>query len=200
MHRHHSLTAAVALLAIVPFAVAFPIWGESAGHDHGDPNAWMKAMTPGEPHAGLAEQAGEWRYMVSIWSDPAAEPMQIEGVSTKTMVMGGRFLREELSGEFMDRPFQGFGITGYNNVTEEYVAIWYDNTSTDINFYTGHEDKKGVRIFTAKTHDPVTGREIQTRSVGRVIDHDHHTFESYMTLPDGTEQLHMRVEYTRAAS
>jgi hypothetical protein len=198
MHRQ-KLTRVLLLLAFA-LAIFVAAAADGEGHDQGDMDAWIAAMTPAKPHGGLAEQAGEWSYVVTIWEGPGAEPMVLDGVSVKTMIMGGRFLKEELTGEFMDRPFQGFGITGFDNVTGEYVAIWFDNMSTGIHWYTGREDAQGVKTYKSTVNDPSSGKAIEMKSVGRVIDRDHHTFESFVTLPDGSEFLHMRVEYTRAAS
>lgn len=187
-------TVIVGLLVLLAAAPSLLL----AGHE-ADESAWVRAMTPGAPHAQLADRAGEWTAVVTFWEEPGAEPTTMNGTSTKTMVMGGRYLREEFSGEFMGRPFRGVGLAGYDNVTKEYVTIWYDNMSTGIHQSSGRDNAKGGQTFTATAHEPGTGRAVKTRSVGRVADRDHHSFESYTTAPDGTEFLHMRVEYTRVS-
>ena len=108
-------TVNLTLLAIL---VALPLvaW---AGDDAAE-EAWMQAMAPGDPHTDLATQAGEWSYIVTLWREPGAEPISLEGVATKTMIMGGRFLREELNGAFDERP-QGFGVTGYDRRSDVHV-------------------------------------------------------------------------------
>lgn len=184
-----------AALALMLAAVPTILLAETNAEE----KAWVRAMTPGQPHARLADRAGEWTAVVTIWQEPGAEPITVKGVSTKTMIMGGRFLQEEFSGEFMGGPFRGVGIAGYDNVTGEYVSIWYDNTSTGIHQSTGRDNGKGGQTFTATHHEPVTGREVKTRSVSHVTDRDHHSFEAYNTLDDGTEFLHMRVDYTRVS-
>ena len=196
MNRYTLLKLMVlALVATMPLIT----WA-GADADPAKMEAWTRAMTPGEPHAELAELAGEWSYTVTVWEEPKGEPTVLHGVSLKTMIMGGRFLREELTGEYMGQPFKGYGLTGHDNVTGEYVSIWLDNMGTGIHFYTGEETARGERTYTSTVHDPISGKAMATRSVGRTIDRDNHDFESYMTLPDGTEFLHMRVDYTRAGS
>ena len=69
MHKR-VLTVVVVLVALV---VALPV-ALQAGGDH-DMEAWARAMTPGQPHADLAKQAGVWSYVVTIWEGPKAEPM-----------------------------------------------------------------------------------------------------------------------------
>lgn len=188
------------IVMVLALLTAMPLLTWAGDADPEKMEAWARAMTPGESHAELAELAGEWRYTVTLWEEPKAEPTVLHGISLKTMIMGGRFLREELTGEFMGKLFQGFGLTGYDNVTGEYVSIWLDNMGTGIHFYTGEETAKGERTYTSEMHDPITGKAMTTRSVGRTIDRDNHSFESYLTLPDGIEFLHMQVDYTRAGS
>jgi hypothetical protein len=187
-----------AILAVVATAlVAMTVPAARAANDAAK-EAWAKAMAPGKPHASLAEEAGDWRYTVTMWEAPGAQPTTLKGVSTKKMVMGGRFLEEELTGEYKEQPFHGHGITGFDNVTQEYQSIWLDNMGTGLQWYTGRDDANGTRTYTSTMRDPVTGRAASMRSVARTIDKDHHTYESYVTLPDGKEMLQMRVEYTRA--
>jgi hypothetical protein len=197
MTRWKTLLAAfvLALIPILPLLA----WAASDTSDaHRD--AWLRAMKPGAPHAQLAELAGEWSYSITYWNGPGAEAQTIEGTAVKQMILGGRYLEETLTGEFLGRPLRGLGITGYDNVTREYVAIWLDNAGTTIGVYRGKGSDKGVRTLTSTMHEPVTGSPLAVRTAMRVVDGDHHTFESYLTLPDGTEFLHMRVEYTRVSS
>jgi len=187
-------------LMVLALLTALPLLTWAGDADPEKMEAWAQAMTPGEPHAGLAEMAGEWRYTVTLWEGPKGEPTVVNGVSLKTMIMGGRFLREELTGEFMGQLFKGYGLTGHDNVTGEYISVWLDNMGTGIHFYTGEETGRGERTYTSTVHDPISGKAMATRSVGRTIDRDNHNFQSYMTLPDGNEFLHMQVDYTRAGS
>jgi hypothetical protein len=186
-----TLAALLAALAMTPWI----LW--AAGDEGAAAEAWARSMTPGSQHARLAERAGEWRATVTIWSAPGAEPTVLEGTSTKTMTLNGRYLEETFTGEIMGRPFRGHGITGFDNVTKRYVSIWYDNMGTGIHVSEGGDDGKGGLAFTSTRHDPVTGKPVEQRSTGRRIDGDHHSWESFERTADGKEYLHMRVEYTR---
>jgi hypothetical protein len=195
MHERRWILASVLFIAAVAALVALPSRGGAP--DEAQMQAWAKAMTPGAPHAELAEQAGEWRMAGTMWGEKGAPPVTFKGLATKTMVLGGRFLQEEVTGDFMDHVFHGLGLTGYDNVTKQYVGVWLDNMATGLPYFTGQADGPGARTFKSMANDPMTGKAIRTRSVGKQVDHDHLTYESYITLPDGTEQLHMRLEYTR---
>jgi hypothetical protein len=187
------LRTAVAAAALIVLPLA------AAGHSEEELAQWQKAATPGAPHEELAREAGSWTYVVTMWDGPDAEPMQLGGIARKQMVMGGRYLQEEVSGSFMGQEFDGFGVTGYDNVAGEYVSIWFDNHGTAIQQAKGKDDGTGTLVFRGEFLAP-SGTKVKTRSLTRTIDADHHTYESYMTKPGEKEHLHMRVEYTRAGS
>ena len=58
--------------------------------------------------------AGTWDTTMKLWMEPGAEPMVSTGTSTNTMILGGRQLKMEYSGTFMDMPFMGIGFTGFD--------------------------------------------------------------------------------------
>ena len=51
---------------------------------------WQRAANPGAAHRELAQQAGSWTYVVTMWHEPGSDPVQLEGIARKTMIMGGR--------------------------------------------------------------------------------------------------------------
>ena len=167
---------AMLMLMVLALFAALPLLTWAGDADPEKMEAWAQAMTPGEAHAGLAEMAGEWRYTITLWEDPKGEPTVVNGVSLKTMIMGGRFLREELTGEFMGQPFKGYGLTGYDNVTGEYVAVWLDNMGTGIHFYSGEETGPGERTYHSTAHDPISGKDGKLPSVGNTVDVANATF------------------------
>lgn len=185
-------------LAIVTVLLALSL-AVVAGHSEEEMAQWQKAMTPGAPHEALAQQAGSWVYVATIWEEPGGEPTRFQGIARKTMVMGGRYLQEELSGLFMGQEFQGFGVSGYDNVTGEHVSIWFDNMSTSILHSISKETRSGA-LECRREQSSFTGEKLKTRSLSRVVDKDHHTYESYQTKPGQSEFLHMRVEFTRVGA
>ena len=134
-----------------------------------------------------------------MWNEPGSDPVQLEGIARKTMIMGGRYLREELSGSFNGREFTGFGVTGYDNVAGEFVSIWFDNMGTAILRSIGRADGSGTKVYRSEHLNPA-GEKVNIRSLTRMIDKDHHTYESYLTRRGGKDHLQMRVEYTRTGA
>src|SRR6266581_4403576 len=62
--------------------------------------AMMKAATPGEMHKKLEPLAGSWEFTVKFWLDPSKPAMESKGTAESKWVMGNRFLRQEVKGEF----------------------------------------------------------------------------------------------------
>ena len=177
-----------------------PQKGEQEGEQQGDAamEDWMAAMSPGEVHQWLAGMAGDWTYESSMWMNPEAPPMKSSGDSKKSMIMEGRFLQEEMSGEMMGRPFTGRGLTGFDNVSGQLVGSWIDNMSTSLSTMHGELDEENQRIVAhSEMQDPGSGETLKLKMVTSVLDPDHHTFEDFVLLPDGQEMKQMEITYTR---
>ena len=163
-------------------------------------DAWHKYMTPGEPHARLVKKAGDWNVAVKIWHSPDMEvPEESTATSRIKAIMGGRYILEKVKGEAMGMPFEGLGISGYDNLTKKFIGVWVDTMSTGIIHSEGTPAQYGDIINFEGTHpDPLRGRYDKTRSVERTISDDKFIFTSYKTSDDGREFKGMELTYTRA--
>jgi len=169
-----------------------------------DPNAmanYMKAGEKGPAHEFLALFAGEFDAVTRMWWDPAAEPMQSKGSCTNTMVMDGRFLKTEYSGDMMGIPFSGFALTGFDNNKKLFTNVWVDSMSTGIAPAFGNLDRTGtVMTLVGQMDEPNTGEMGKFyKQVFRLIDEDHHVMEMWEILY-GDEFKAMEIEYTRKKS
>src|SRR5512143_1691169 len=90
---------------------------------------YQELATPGAPHQLLARMAGSWNVRSSCAMEPGKPPMESTGTSEQKMILGGRFLQQEFSGEMMGSPFTGIGVTGYDNHIKKYVSTWIDSMS-----------------------------------------------------------------------
>ena len=104
-----------------------------------------------------------------------------------------------MSGSFKGQEFTGFGVTGYDNVAGEFVSIWFDNMGTAILHSIGRAGGSGTKVYRGEHLNPA-GETVKTRSSTRMVDKDHHTYESYVTRQGGKDHLQMRVEYTRTGA
>ncbi len=159
--------------------------------------AFEASMTPGDPHALLEAQAGEFTALVKSYAGPGADPEISESRVVREMELGGRVLREEWSGTVMGMPFTGIGRTGYDNVTGRYWSTWTDNLSTGLFVAYGEQLDDGSLEFIGEMPDPMTGSMEPTRSVARYGD-DIETMDMYRMVGDD-EVLVMHFELRRRA-
>jgi hypothetical protein len=186
----YKLTFAVAALAVtLPFV--------SFSQNNDDMKAMMAAATPGESHQMLAKSAGSWTGTVTMWMQPGAPPTVSQAQATNEMIMGGRYLKSTNSGNVMGMPFEGVGITGYDNVRKQFVNSWIDNMGTGIMTMSGAWDAASKSIvYTGSMADPVSGKDMAFREVWKFVDNDHQVMEMYNQI-DGKEVKSMEISYTR---
>jgi len=159
----------------------------------------MKLASPGPHHEQLKKLVGEWNLTVKWAMDPSQPMQETKSTSVVTSLMDGRYCQEVSSGEMMGKPFNGMGITGYDNVLNKYVSIWIDNMGTGIMTSEGTADASGKIVnWTGQSSDPMTGKLARLRMVTRFVDDDHHVFEMYARSPDGKQEFKtMEITYER---
>lgn len=159
--------------------------------------AYQRAATPGPQHAVLAKMAGEFTLTFKMFNEPGAEPEVSTGTSSRRMILGGRYLEETVHSSVMGQPFEGRGLTGYDNVTGSWWGSWIDTMSTAIMITGGAWDEEtGVGTFEGEFNDPVTGELQSSRSVIRRLPNGDELMEMYMTTAVG-EAKSMEILYQR---
>ena len=161
-------------------------------------DAMMKAMMPGEPHKLLENMVGTFDVKVTAWMMPGDPPMNSTGTSVNTWIMGGRFVEEKFTGQFMGQPFTGIGYLGYDNIKKTYWSSWMDNMSTGAMMSTGSTSDNGKTWkFTATMPDPMTGKDTPIEEHVNVTDKDHYSFDMWAPGPDGKMMKTMAIAYSR---
>jgi hypothetical protein len=159
---------------------------------------YMQAATPGDQHRLLEKLAGRFDVRGQMWTTPGQEPVESSGVAEARMILGGRYLEQKFRGDFMGMPFEGIALTGYDNVSKEFVGTWIDSMGTGFMTSTGSADDSGsVLSFTARWNDPILGPTDYDEKV-TIVDDDHHIMEMWGPAPDGTRYKMMELHYTRA--
>ncbi|MFN0188973.1 MAG: DUF1579 domain-containing protein [Bacteroidia bacterium] len=158
-------------------------------------NAKMAAaMTPGEEHNALGSQVGDWTEEITIWMHEAAEPVTNQAKVKIEMILGGRFQQTIHTGDFMGMPFEGVGVTGYDNVSKKYYSTWIDNMSTGIMYSTGTMNIKIKAIeFYGEQADPITGKTVKIREVLAQVSEGEMHLEMYSTPSGGKEFMSMKI-------
>jgi len=158
---------------------------------------YTKLGTPGAPHKLLASMAGSWSTKIKSWMEPNKPPMESVGTCEQKMILGGRFLQQEFTGDMMGSRFTGIGVTGYDNHTKKYVSTWMDSMGTAILFFEGTASADGKTITQESRYDDPIKGPMKWRSVTKIVNDDTHVFEMYGTAKKGKEEKMMEITYTR---
>jgi Protein of unknown function (DUF1579) len=190
--------ASLALVAATPWQDAKA--KDGAGMPSADDMAaMMKFGTPGPMHADLAKQVGKWTVTGEWIMDPAAPPTKTSGTAEFKMILGGRYIMQELSSTSSWGPFNGVGVTGYNNGTGKFEDVWMDDMSTAIFNCTG-EMKGDVASFAGDMYDPITKSMSKMRYDIKHSGADEFTMDMYCTSAGKPEFKCMTLNYKRAAA
>jgi hypothetical protein len=155
--------------------------------------------TPGASHQILAQRAGKWTYTMKMFMPGIPEPMETKGTSDAKLIMDGRFVQENVTGDFMGEPFHGVYTLGYDNLKKKYVATWMDNMGTAIGYSEGTYDPATKTLtFAGECPDVMAGKYVKSRSVDKMIDNDHGIMQGFQIGADGKEYMSMEMHYTRA--
>ena len=153
-----------------------------------------------EAHDRLKAFEGTFSAECKLWMGPG-DPMVTTGVMENTLALGGRFLRQDYTGDPNDGPFsnfEGHGYWGYNTVTKKYEGFWIDTASTSMQTEKGDVDAAGkVWTMVGQMTDPQSGKPMTKRSVITLQDDDHHKIEMFFQRPDGNEFKAMEINYSR---
>ena len=158
--------------------------------------AMMKASAVGPQHKFLSQMEGTWKATVKSYMDPTAPPSVDTVNCVNKMIFGGRFLQQQCNGQFMNAPWEGMGLTGYDNLTQKYVSTWADSMGTGIMSSEGTQTDSKIITMTGNMNDPTMGL-MKVREVVRVNSDKEYVFEMYTTGKDGKEVKMMDITYNK---
>lgn len=158
--------------------------------------AWMDAGTPGENHKLLEHFVGDWEVATTMFVGP--EPTKGKAKASHTWALGNRYVTEHFQGELMGMPFEGMGVSGYDNIKKKFVGGWVDSMSTGLFTHEGtYDPAKKEFTFIGEFPSPM-GTMIKSRMVTVINGPDQHTVTMYHAEKDKPEQKVMEMVYTRA--
>jgi hypothetical protein len=175
-----------------------------AKHDPAKPAAesadpCVTAGIPGPEHEVLKVFEGKWKATVSFWMQPGAAPMHAEGAMANEWILGGRFLQQRYTSNFLGSPFAGQGMFGYNNVDRRYEGLWADTMSTAMMLETGRYDAS-LRTFTmtGEVTEPGSRKIMRKKTVITIDSPDQHTMAMHFA-DDGAKSFWkcMEIVYTK---
>ena len=188
----------ICLVALAAIALPVVALAEDKPDHEAMMKAYMEMAKPGPAHTKLAGLAGTWTYTMTSYEDPK-NPSTSKGTATSAMIMDGRYLKDDTTGDMMGMPFNGSGMTGYNNATKMYEATWIDNMSTGIMMGSGKETDPNTITLNWDYVEPVTGKKTKAKTVTQIVDANKHSFTWY-TMDGGKEKKMFEIEYVRAGS
>ena len=161
--------------------------------------AFQKASTPGEEHKLLSQFVGKWDHVVSWWMSPDAQPEVSKGNTEIESILGGRFIRQHVTGTSMGQPFEGIGITGYDNLKQNFTTMWIDNMSTGAMSGIAHFDKqKNALIDTGSFSCPMSPTGTQSyQAVWELPVRNAFKYEMFGTSPEGKSFRMMEIVYKK---
>jgi Protein of unknown function (DUF1579) len=166
-----------------------------------DPQAMMeiyaKLAQPGEPHKLFATLAGSWTTKTKEWMEPGKPPTESTGSAEMKMLLGGRFLYQEFTGQMMGRPFAGVGIDAYDNVRKKYVTAWMDTMGTGIFMMEGTASADGKTITLKGQHAEPGGGHMTHRAIWKIVNSNTQTFDMYGAHHGGKEMKMLEITYMR---
>lgn len=154
--------------------------------------------TPNENHKALDPLVGSWDYSLKWWKAPGDPSEESTGTNEVKWIMDGRFIEQTTMGSMMNQPFEGRGITGFDNLKKEYTSIWLDNMATGVMVSSATYDP-AMKTFTEKGSFscPIIQGQMPFRTITKIIDDNTHTYEMYMNDKDGKEFKSMEITYKR---
>jgi hypothetical protein len=158
---------------------------------------YMKVGIPGAPHQRLARMEGSWITKTTASMGPDDPSMESKGTCKQKMILDGRFLQQEYTGDMMGTTFKGINLIGYDNYTKKYVSIWIDSMSTTIYLFEGTASPNGKTITQVSRYDDPARGPMTWRSVTRIVNDNTVVYEMYNKTRGGKEEKEMEMTLTR---
>lgn len=152
---------------------------------------------PGEEHRKLEVLAGTWDVTLSL---PAGPGRHVEGTATcrGAWTLDGRFLRQEYTSTFNDKPLTVVRYLGFDRHRGVYVEIQFESTHTDVLVGEGTLSADG-RTFTASGRhvDAVSGEIVPVRTVTTIEDDDTFRVEMFYASASGADTRTITLRHRR---
>ncbi len=155
---------------------------------------------PGPEHRNLSAFVGSWDVSGQMWMEPGASPETVSGTCTARWVLDNRFVQSHAEGSYGGKPYEGFGVMGYDNAQKKYVSSWQDNMCTSLKSAKGEYDAAS-KTFTFKGESKdEKGLNVLTRCTVKVTSDNEHTETMFVTAPGQKEAKVMEITFRRSGS
>lgn len=152
---------------------------------------WKEYATPGAAHKIFGDAIGNWTYTSKYWEAANAKPEETTGTSKITTILGGRFMQNDVKGKAMGMPFEGMGLTGYDNLKQKYETVWLDTMGTGMMHGTATYDPATKTLTDVGTysHPTMANKTLDYRSEWKMIDKNNMSYMMYGPGLDGSKEF-----------
>lgn len=184
------------LLLATALLAAPPVFAQD-----GLPAATRLAM-PGDNHMMLDPLIGTWAVEMRVFPGPGADPIvSTDLTATREWILGGRYVEENLSGQFAGNPSARLAIIGYNNLEARYELATFDTFEPGFMIYHGQAEGETVSVEGTSTEagfgpEP-TGRHRDLR-FDLMIEGERSVQRIYVQYPGEEEFLFVEQIFTQA--
>jgi hypothetical protein len=168
---------------------------------------WQAVRSPGKGHELLAKLAGQWDITLRFHAGP--QIWESKCTSQSTLLHGGRFLLEQITGEAYApdekghmrlEPFTATRFLGYDNYKKAYVGAFAENQNTYLLTFLGHPNPGGsadqIPMFGPSDEPMLDLHDATMKYLLRLQDDDNFTWEVY-ALAVGDDAKVFDFVYTR---
>jgi len=185
-----------------PGTLADPLPSLHKGKSDESPQLDKKKQDPAplSPHHAMFETlVGNWTAQVRMYMEPGQDPVESEGRATNGLILGGRALRMDYKGRFMDQEFSGIGLDGYDADKGQHFSFWMDTMSAGATYVTGNCTHGGMDVvrLNGECQDPETGETLERETVMTVLSSSRYTYEERVKSGDGEPTLTMQIIFTK---
>ncbi len=157
-----------------------------------DPNA-----QPGPVHQEMARLAGDYTTTTKFTLQPGTKPEESKGTAKLSMILGGRYLKEESEGTMMGQKFSAFKMYGFNNAAKQFEGVWTYTGGTALMTLTGKSENDGRNITWTGTYADEAGQKKTLHVVTRIVDEDNFVVSLHMDAPEKKSGPVMETAYSR---
>ena len=166
--------------------------------------ASARLALPGAQHRWLDPLVGQWAVEMRVFVAPGQAPLVSKNMlATRSWILGGRYLREELSGIFAGNPSNRVAVLGFNNLDERWELSTIDTFEPGQMAYSGPVRGTPARFelhgesTEAGMGAAPTGRKRSLRFEFEVVNADTNVERIYVKYPAQPETLFVEQIFTR---
>ena len=155
---------------------------------------------PGAKHTALAPLAGAWDVRLAEVAPDGLETDLAHGSATLAWILGGRFLRWDVTVDFKGFPGTTTGFLGFDARLGEYELLMISDLAQNMAVASGTGDvgSQGL-VFTLEQLDPRSGARARSRSRIRLLAPDHFILQQLESDGMGGDRATRVWHYRRSA-